>query len=163
MTVIFSACGYRVRSSVGTLPHGMESIGVPTFRNLTSQYKIEQMISSAVLKEFSLRTRVRVVSSNSGVDSVLLGEIHSVSSTPVTFGLETFGNAFLVTVRMSVKLMRLQDSTIIWQNEDYVYSERYILNSIVGDFFSEENPALNRLSQDFASSLVSTILDRSTP
>ena len=47
-----SACGYRVRSSVGTLPSGAQSLGIPTFKNLTSQYKIEQLISSAVLREF---------------------------------------------------------------------------------------------------------------
>lgn len=160
--LLFSTCGYRVRGAVGTLPHEIQSIGIPTFENLTSQYKIEQMISSAVLKEFSLRTRIPVNSSKSGVNSVLLGEILEVSSTPVTFGLETFGNAFLVTVRMSVRLKRLPDSSIIWQNENYIYRERYILNSKVRDFFSEENPALNRLSRDFAASLVSTILDRST-
>jgi hypothetical protein len=160
MSMLLSACGYRIRSAVGSLPHEIQSIGIPTFENLTSQYKIEQMISSAVLKEFSLRTTIPVNSSESGVDSVLLGEIREVSSTPVTFGLETFGNAFLVTVRMSARLKRLRDSSIIWQNEEYIYHERYILNSKVRDFFSEENPALNRLAKDFAASLVSTILNR---
>jgi hypothetical protein len=147
---------------VGNLPSGIQSIGVPTFENLTGQHKIEQMVSSAVLKELSLRTRIPVNSNKTGVDSVLLGEIREVSSTPVTFGLETFGSAFLVTVRISIRLMRLSDSSIIWQNEDYIYRERYTLNSKVRDFFSEENPALNRLAGDFATSLVSTILDRST-
>lgn len=163
-----SACGYHVRSSVGTLPQGIQSIGIPTFKNLTNQYKIEQLISSAVLKEFSLRTRARVNSSKSGVDAVLLGEIRNVSSTPVTFGTQTEGSqtyasAFLVNVSISVKLMRLKDSSIIWQKEDYFYRDRYELNSQVRDFFSEENPALERLSRAFASDLVSTILNNSKP
>ena len=166
--LICSACGYRVRSSVGKLPSGVQSLGIPTFRNLTSQYKIEQLVSSAVLKEFSLRTRVPVNSSNSGVDSVLLGEIRGVSSVPVTFGTQTvgsqtFGSAYLVTVQVSVKLMRLSDSTVIWQNENFLFRERYVLNTSVQDFFSEENPALERLARNLAVSLASTILDRSTP
>jgi len=145
------------------MPSGIRSLGIPTFLNLTSQYKIEQLISSAVLKEFSLRTRIQISSSNTGVDSVLLGEIRNVSSAPVTFGSESFGSAFMVTVQVSAKLVRLQDSAVIWQNENFFYRERYILNSKVKDFFSEENPALSRLSSNFAGSLVSAILQRSRP
>ncbi len=168
IVLICSACGYRVRGSVGRLPSGVQSLGIPTFRNLTTQYKIEQLISSAVLKEFTLRTRIPVNSSDSGVDSVLLGEIRNISSVPVTFGTQTigsqtFGSAFLVTVQIGVKLVRLKDSTVIWQNDDFKYSERYVLNANVRDFFSEENPALERLARNFADSLVSTMLDRSTP
>jgi hypothetical protein len=168
IALICSACGYRVRSSVGKLPSGIQSLGIPTFRNLTTQYKIEQLISSAVLKEFMVRTRVPVNSSDSGVDAVLQGEIRSVSSVPVTFGTQTigsqtFGSAFLVTVEISVKLKRSKDSTIIWQNEDFRYRERYVLNANVRDFFSEENPALQRLAQNFASSLASTILEGTAP
>ena len=168
VTLAYSACGYRVRSSVGTLPSEAHSIGIPTFKNLTTQYKIEQLISGAVLKEFSMRTRATVNSSGSGVDLVLLGEIKSVSSAPVTFNtqtdqLQTYGSTFLVKVQLGVKLVRLRDSSILWQNEDLLYMERYVLNSNVQDFFSEENPALERLAHSFAATLVSSILNRSKP
>jgi hypothetical protein len=163
-----SACGYKVRGSVGSLPAEAQSLGIPTFRNLTTQYKVEQLISSAVLKEFSTRTRTVVNSSGSGVDVVLLGEIHHISSVPVTFdsqstGSSTFGSAFLVTMQLSVKLVRRRDSGIIWQNNNFLFRERYMLNGTVRDFFSEENPALERLARDFATSLASSILNRSTP
>jgi hypothetical protein len=163
-----SACGYRVRSSVGSLPYGMRSIGIPTFKNLTNQYKIEQWISSAVLKEFSLRTRTPVNSSRSGVDAVLLGEIRDVNSTPVTYGAQldgsqTFGSTFLITVRIDVKLIRIKDSAIVWQKDDFIFKEPYVLNAQVRDFFSEENPALERLAKAFAASLVSAILESSKP
>jgi hypothetical protein len=163
--VFFGACGYRVRSSIGKMPSGIESLGIPTFRNLTSQYKLEQILSGAILKEFAVRTRIPVNSSSTGVDSVLLGDIRGISSTPVTFGTQpsgsqTFGSAFLVTVQISVKLKRLRDSAIVWQNENFIYRERYSLNANIRDFFSEENPALDRLARDFAASLASTILNR---
>jgi len=163
----FSACGYRVRSSVGKLPSEAQSLGIPTFRNMTTQFKIEQLISRAVLQEFSARTRSTVNSSGSGVDLVLLGEIYNVSSIPVTFGTQTgsptSGSAFLVTVQMNVRLMRLQDSSIVWQNNSFLFRERYVLNSDVRDFFSEENPALERLARNFAASLASSILDSQKP
>ena len=158
-----AACGYQVRSSVQKLPAGIKSLGVPTFHNTTSQYKVEQQISSAVLKEFLSRTRLPVNSSSSGVDAVLLGEIRNVSSTPVTFGTDTFASAFLVTVLMSVKLVRSSDSKVLWENSDFLFRERYVLNTKLSDFFSEENPALDRLSREFAASLVSTVLNGSFP
>jgi hypothetical protein len=165
---IFSGCGYRVRGAVGTLPDQAQSLGIPTFRNSTTQYKIEQVISQAVLKEFAARTRATVNSSRSGVDLVLLGEILDVSSVPVTFDTQegssqTTGSTFRVSVRISVKLVRLSDASTIWKNDDFLFSERYVLNTNVRDFFSEDNPALERLAGHFAASLASSILTRSKP
>jgi outer membrane lipopolysaccharide assembly protein LptE/RlpB len=160
------ACGYRLRSSAGKLPQGIQSLGIPTFKNRTTQYKIEQILSSAVLKEFALRTQIRVNSSSSNMDSVLVGEIRNISSTPVTFGTptvgsQTFGSTFMITVEIAVKLIRSSDSSVIWENERFVFREQYVLNANIKDFFSEENPALERLARSFAASLASTILDRS--
>jgi hypothetical protein len=168
-SLLFSvSCSYRVRSSIGTLPSEAASIGIPTFRNLTTQYKIEQLISRAVLKEFATRTRQTVNSSASGVDLVLLGEIRNVSAGPVAFGTraedsQTTGSTFLVTVHLGVKLMRLRDSAIIWENEDFLFRERHIINGDARNFFSEENPALERLARNFAASLTSAVLTRSKP
>jgi hypothetical protein len=156
--LVLTGCGYKVRSSVQNLPGGIESLGIPTFSNATHQYKVEQQITRAVLKEFSARTRIPINSNSSGVDAVLAGEIRGFSSSPVTFGLDTFGSAFLVTVHMAVKLTRVRDGAVLWENANYVYSERYVLNAKITDFFSEENPALERLARDFAASLASTLL-----
>jgi hypothetical protein len=161
--ILCVACGYHIRSSVQGLPAGIQSLGVPTFRNMTPQYKLEQQISGAVITELSTRTRAAVNSSSSGVQAVLLGEINGISSSPVTFGTDSFASAFLVTVRMSVRLVRTSDSKVLWQNTDFLFRERYVLNSKLSDFFSEENPALERLAREFASSLVSTILNNTSP
>jgi hypothetical protein len=153
-------CGYRVAGSVKSLPEGVRSLGVPTFRSFAPQYRLEQRVTSAVLKELSVRTRVPVRSGEEDVDAVLVGEIHSMNSTPVAFGNNTFASTFLVTVQVGVKLVRSSDKAILWQNPDFLFRERYVLNTNVTEFFSEENPALERLSREFAASLVSTILSR---
>jgi hypothetical protein len=155
-----TACGYRVSGSVKTLPEGIQSLGIPTFRNLTPQYRVEQQITAAVLKEFSTRTRVRVDSNSSGVEAVLIGEIRSINASPVTFGTDSFGSAFLITVSMAVKLVRTKDDVVLWENPDYLFRERYVINRKVVDFFSEEGPAIDRLSREFAASLASSILNR---
>jgi len=153
-------CGYHVRSAVRPIPGGVESLGIPTFRNLTPQYRIEQQMTQAVVKEFAVRTRAPISSRESGVDAVLLGEVRGMSATPVTFGSDSFGSAFLVTVQLAVKLVRSRDGTVLWENPDFLFRERYELNRRLVDFFSEENPALERLAREFAASLASTVLDR---
>lgn len=163
-----SACGYKVRGAAGKMPEGIQSIGIPTFRNLTGQYRIEQILSSAVLKEFTLKTKVPVNSSSTGVDCVLMGDITHISSTPVTFGTQkigsqTYGATFMISVQISAKIVRLKDSVVVWQNDSFLFREPYVLNANVRDFFSEENPALERLAQHFAASLTSIVLNRSTP
>jgi hypothetical protein len=165
LAMLCSVCGYRIHSAVAEFPAGIESVGIPTFVNSTSQYKIEQLITAAVLNEFRIRTRVPVNSSRNNMDSVLLGEIRDVSSVPVAFGTQeidnrTFGSAFLVTVRVSVKWVRTSDNAVLWQNDDFIHSERYVLNRNIQDFFSEENPALQRLAGDLAGRLAGSILDR---
>ena len=157
---VCAACGYRVAGSVRSLPQGIHSLGVPTFRNFSPQYRLEQRVTGAVLKELSIRTRVPVTSTKTDADAVLVGEIRSFNSTPVAFGNNSFASTFLVTVQVAVKLVRSRDSAVLWENPDFLFRERYVLNADVTDFFSEENPALERLAREFAASLVSTILNR---
>ena len=155
-----AGCGYKVRSSAGNLPSGIQSLGIPTFENRTYEFKLEQVITEAVLKEFSLRTKIPVNSHKTGVDAVLLGEIRAINATPVAFGANTFANVFLVTVNVEVKLVRVKDSKVLWENKDFSFHERYQLNPNLEVFFSEESPALDRLSREFAASLVSAVLNR---
>jgi len=157
--LVNAACGYKVRSSVGSLPEGIGSLGIPTFQNHTDKFKVEQVITGAIMKEFNARTRVLVLSQKSGVDALLLGEVQSVQYTPVTFGSQSFGSAYTITVWLRVRLMRLTDSKILWQKSNFKFHERYTMNSDVRDFFSEENPALERMAEDIAASLVSAILE----
>ena len=163
-----AGCGYRLAGSMGRLPGGAQSLGIPTLRNLTNQHGIEQTLTAALLEEFSLRTPGRVDSRPTGADAVLMGEIVEITSTPVTFGTEqagsrTFGTSFVVTVRSSVRLVRPDDSAVLWQNTDLVFRERYALNPSIADFFSEENPALERLARAFASSVAGAVLERASP
>jgi len=160
----YLGCGYRITPAAKMLPSGAQSIGVPTFKNLTQQFRIEQILTKAVLKEFSTRTHASVNSNSSGVDLVLLGEIHSISTSPIAFGAEdSFGTTILVTVQLNAKLMRMKDSSVVWENPNYLFRERYVLNNDVSSFFSEENPALERLAREFASALTSTILNGPRP
>ena len=160
--LFFPGCGYRVRGAVGRLPGGAESIGIPTFRNLTGEPEIEQIMTRALLREFAARTSGRVNSSDSDEDLVLLGEVKDLSAVPVTFGAQNFGeqtfsSAFQVTVRIAAKLVRRRDSAVVWENENFVFRERSLLSSDVRNFFAEDNPAFERLARNMAASLAGMV------
>lgn len=160
LLVLQCACGYRVAGSVGNLPQGIRTLGIPTFKNTTREYKLEQQLTEAVLKEFNIRTRIPVSSQSSGVDAVLEGEIRSLNSSPITFGSDAFASAFNVTVELSIRLVRLKDRAVLWENPGFSFRSQYVLNSSVTQFFSEENAAIGRLARDLAASLASSILSR---
>jgi hypothetical protein len=153
-----TACGYRLSGTKEL--GGIQSLGIPTFTNSTQRYRIEQMITSAVLEEFSARTKLQVNSQTTDVDAILQGEIRSMSASPVTFGGDTFATAFIVTVQMSARLVRTSDGTVLWEDDSFLFRERYNLNTRTTDFFSEQTPALERLSTEFAATLAGTILNR---
>lgn len=162
--LLFPGCGYKLRSAVGRLPGGAESIGIPTFQNHTSEPEIEQSLTRALMREFAARTRARVNSNDSDADLVLLGEVKSISIFPVTFGVQnsgelTFSSAFQITVRICAKLVRKRDSAVIWENEDFVFRERTLLDSDVRDFFAGYNPAFERIAHNFAAALAGSVIN----
>jgi len=61
---------------------------------------------------------------------------------------------------MGVRLVRVKDSKVLWENNDFLYRERFQLNSNVKDFFPEEGPALERLARQFAASLASAVMNQ---
>jgi len=51
---------------------------------------------------------------------------------------------------------------MLYENEQYQFREQYQVSQGFASFFQEDTPALQRLSQDFARTLVSNILEASS-
>src|SRR5512140_3638266 len=58
--LLTSACGYHVAGKGTALPTSVKVIAVPTFRNDTTRYKAEQVLTQAVVRELLARTKYRV-------------------------------------------------------------------------------------------------------
>ena len=93
------------------------------------------------------------------VDATLLGTVVSASSTPLTYNSATGQAAsVLVVVSMRVTLTDRQGK-VLYQNPSYLFREQYEVSQDLASFFEEDSPAFRRLSQDFARTLVSNILE----
>ncbi|PYU27718.1 MAG: hypothetical protein DMG32_05460 [Acidobacteria bacterium] len=155
-----SGCGYHVVGRVNALPEGVHTIAIPAFDNRTTQYRIEQILTQAVVHEFIARTKYRVVPEADGADLVLQGEVTNIASGAVLFD-PTTGRATTVLVTVNLRIA-LQDRAgkILYQNSNLVFREPYEISVDISSFFQEEGPALDRMSRDFAAQVVSDILEK---
>jgi hypothetical protein len=154
-----SGCGYRVVGRANTLPAGAHTIAIPSFVNRTTQYRIEQVLTQAVVHEFIARTKYRVVPEADGADLLLQGEVTNLASGAVLFDPIT-GRATTVLVTVILRV-GLQDRAgkVLYRNNNFVFREPYQISVDIPSFFQEEGPALDRMSRDFAQQFVSDVLE----
>lgn len=160
VAALFSAgCGYHTTSRAGAFPQ-VKTLAVATFVNQTQTYKVEQVLTTAVVRELTTRTQYHVVTGNSAdADATLKGVVLQTQTAPVTYD-STTGRAStsLVTVTMKVSLVD-RKGTVLFSNPNYVFRDEYQISRELSSFFEEESPAVDRLSRDFARSLVANILE----
>ena len=154
------ACGYQVAGTASRLPPDIKTIDIPAFTNKSDRFRIEQRVTAAVTREFIDRTSFRVTHSAGGADAELKGTINSVRSGVLTFDPNT-GRAttFQIQVTASVELVDLHTRKVVFSNPHYLFREEYQVSQSATALYEESEPALNRLSRDFARTLVTDILE----
>jgi len=155
-----SGCGYHAAGRASRLPTELQTIAVPGFVNQTQTFRIEQQLTGAVVREFISRTQYRIVLEDSdSADAVLRGTVLSAELAPVTYDSETGrASSALVTVTARVSLVD-RKGKVLYENRNYVFRQQYQVSREISSFFEEESPAVERLAQDFARTLVSNILE----
>jgi outer membrane lipopolysaccharide assembly protein LptE/RlpB len=155
-----TGCGYHVAGRAGNLPADWTTIAVPAFKNDTTRYRIEQRFTTAVVRQFVQRTKYRIVPDPANADAVLHGEVVSIETDPMLFNATTGQvTMMLVTVHTKVQLIGAKAEKPIYENNDMVFRDEYQISSDVQSFFEEQDPALERMSRDFAAQLVSNVLE----
>jgi len=155
-----AGCGYHTVGHSVQLPASVKTIAIPTFKNETNTYRIEQMLTNSVVREFTTRTHYQVLNDASdAADATLRGTVLSTSASPLTYNSATGQAAsVLIVVSMKVSLSDRQGK-VIYQNPAYLFREQYEVSQDLASFFEEDSPAFRRLSQDFSRTLVSNILE----
>ena len=157
---LLASCGYRVGGRGDKLPPHVQVLGVPAFENGTNWMGAGQRLTGAVVRELIRRTSLDVVGGSDGADAVLEGRVLGVRSLPAVFDPQT-GRASVVQIelRIKVELRDLRESKVLFARPDYVFREEYEISSDLESFFEERNPALGRLAEEFAATLVSAVLE----
>jgi outer membrane lipopolysaccharide assembly protein LptE/RlpB len=153
-------CGYHTAGHATRIPASVRTIAVPVFVNQTQTYRIEQILTRDVVREFLARTHYQIANdAGKSADAVLKGTVVSAQAAPLTYDAQTGRiSSAVVTVSMKVSLVDHAGHTF-FENQNYTFRQQYQVSREVTSFFEEETPALQRMSQDFARTLVGDILE----
>ena len=159
LTLLAFGCGYHVAGRADALPKSVHVIAIPALENTTVSYRIEQKLTSATVREFLAATPYKISSADSA-DAVLRGKVLSLEAVPLLFDTTT-GRAttMLVTVKCEVTLTQTDTQKVLYHADNFVFRNEYEISTDVKSFFSEQDPALDRLARDFAQRLVAAITE----
>jgi outer membrane lipopolysaccharide assembly protein LptE/RlpB len=161
LCLFLTSCGYHTSNSAKVnLPAGINTIAVPVFVNKTQSYRAEELLTQAVVREFTSRSPYKIVNQDTGTaDAVLHGTVTIVNTYPLTYDSQTGRqSSAIVQINMSMKLVDKHGRTL-FDNPNYMFREQYQVSREVTSFFDESPPAIDRLSRDFARTLVAEILE----
>lgn len=163
--VSFSGCGYALVGGGSFLPDYIETIAIPMFENGTPVFEVEQIVTQQVRQEFIGRGSYRVVPEIEDVDAVLIGSIDRIEIQPASFREDQQASRYVFTVTAGISFTDLTTDEVLWENPSMRFSDEYEVASgggNVGDvsaFFGQQSNAVERIAEDFAETVVSSILE----
>jgi outer membrane lipopolysaccharide assembly protein LptE/RlpB len=156
---LLAGCGYHAPGHSSRLPENLHVLAVPMFVNQTQTYRVEQILTREVVREFIDRTHYRVVGDTGAADATLKATVLSAQSAPLTYDPQTGRiSSALVTLSLKVSLVE-RGGRVLFENPNYTFREQYQVSREITSFFAEETPAVERMSRDFARTLVSDVLE----
>jgi Lipopolysaccharide-assembly len=115
-----------------------------------------------------VRTNYKVVSVQDGADAVLHGKVLTLDAVPLLFTTTnaspttpatTRATTMLVTMKCEVTLIESATQKPLYHTDNFVFRNEYEISTDVKSFFSEQDPALDRMADDFARRLVAAIVE----
>jgi outer membrane lipopolysaccharide assembly protein LptE/RlpB len=155
-----TGCGYHSLGAATHLPPDVHTLAVPVFATHTEAYHTEVVMTNAVIRELTTRTRLRVTpDADADPDAVLHGTILQEQVAPLTYNSSTQeSSSFLITLVCSVTLTG-RDGKVLYENKNYTFRQQFQSTTYLPGFFEESAPAMERLSREFARALVADVLE----
>jgi hypothetical protein len=142
------------------LPSRIRTVAVPAFQNSALRFKIESRFTGAVIDELVHRGRgLRVQGDREGADAVIEGVFKSFTFSGVLLDDKGRARIFEVTVAAAVTVRDQTENRVLYDNQNFVFRGEYEFANDPRNFFSEEDPAVQRMARSFAESIVSTLIN----
>ncbi len=161
---VFPGCGYSLAGRGSFLPEYIKTIGVPMFANRTTVFNLETQLTQQVRSEFIGRGKYQIVPDSSNVDALLTGEVSSVTIQPVSLNIAQLASRYVITMSARVELRDVRENRVLWENPGLVFRQEYDAQSgstavDPAAFFGQDANALDRMTSEFARTIVSAILE----
>ena len=157
-------CGYSLAGRGSFLPAYVRTLGVPTFANHTVVFNLETMLTQKVRSEFIGRGKFQILPEATGVDALLSGEVVAVNIQPASFTPNQLASRYAITMVAKIELRDLRENKVLWENPSVTFRQEYDATggrAVIDPaaFFQQDTNALERLSTEFARTIVSAILE----
>jgi len=154
-----TACGYALVGKGSSLPPSIKVVQFTTLENRTPRVELEQRFSQALARELVSRGRFRVQAGADGADAELTGTVMAFDLYPVAFDSQGRATDYQVRVTARVALKALPDGKAIWENPAFTFRDNYQFSATAASYADLENNAIDRVSDRFAQSLVTSMLE----
>lgn len=155
-----AGCGYHVGGKGDMLPKTLQTIACPAFRNATTKYKLTGLLPQEIGREFSARTRYRVVADPKNADAVLEGTIKGYYAAPTVYDPATGrSSGVMLSVWLDLTLRERATKKVLYSRTSMEVRERYEITADQRSYIDESDAALARMSRSVAQQVVSSILE----
>ena len=159
-----SGCGYSLAGRGSFLPDYIKIIGVPPFANRTTLFNLETQMTDKVRAELIGRGKYKIVPNAQNVDALLNGEVTGVNIAPLSFTGQQLASRYVITMSARVELRDQREDKVLWENPGLIFRQEYEAQSgqtalDPAAFFGQDQNALDRMTSEFARSIVSAILE----
>ncbi|MFQ5772210.1 MAG: LPS assembly lipoprotein LptE [bacterium] len=152
-----AACGYRFAGN-GEFPEETNRIFVEVLENRTSETGVENIVTSELLKEFTLRKTNNLAGSPDDADALLSGVIQFVIIQTISPKGKDAASERRVTVTVDLKLAQ-KDGQVIWTAKSLTDNEGYKIDENKERTEQNKREALRVLSQRIAERTMNRLSD----
>jgi hypothetical protein len=126
--------------------------------NETTRVGLEQLLTDAVLRELSARSRLKPAAKEAAADAELKGRLVSYSVQAVRFDDAGRALEYEISVTASVTLTERKTDKVLFENPSFSFRQPYKVPPAT-EYTNVETTAIEALARPFARSLVTTLLE----
>lgn len=153
-------CGYHLSGKGSFLPSYIKKIAIPTFKNNTPRYQLDQRLTRAVIDVLIKRGKYQILSNENEGDALLQVDINSFNYIPVQFTQQGRANRYEIIIVAKVAFKDKVQNKTIFENPAFTFRSQYdIPEGADITYFDKETIAIEDISKNFAETLVSAILE----
>jgi hypothetical protein len=163
--LLSASCGYSLAGRGAFLPDYIRLVGIPQCVNQGSSiYDIDRILTERVQREFSSHGHFKIQPDTTGVDAILTCAIKGSTSTPTAFNSNNQASRYAFVITAAIEFKDVKEDKVLWSNSSVQVREEYDVTTgtTANDpaaFFGQDQNALQRLAQNFARTVVTSILE----
>lgn len=152
-------CGYSLEGRRTSLPQEIRTIAIPTMTNQTLEAGIENPFTRAMIREFNLEGRLKVVRDKKA-DSILEGSIQDFTISSIAYGADGLAVTYRSEVTLGVILRRLDTGEILWEAPSMREIQEYRVTSNVLTNEARKQKAIEEIARQLAEAVHNRVVNR---